>query len=680
MRKPPILLAPVLIIALCVALPAQAKVLTAQIASLKTGAGSMRQVQVVLDWPDGAASGTLRLRAASLDFPALSYSAKNLDWQCPLQRTAASGWRCAGSGHANGKAAFSLALDIAPGATVAGLRVGDSFAEYRTLAASPDLSRIKLEKVPVDWLKAFLAGLWPEGRWTQGQLGGQVDLLAPKQGPFEVRSDLALAGVSLETPDGLLAAASLKGRLQVDYREQGKTQAIDTKFTVRGGELLANSFYAVFPATPVDIQVSAQRAGQGAWQLPRIRWSDPGVADVQGSAVLDAQAAISGLDLNLEFADLSVARDRYLTGFLAPAGFPDLLLGGAVSAQVRMQAGRLQDMQARFKSVNAIDDKARFTFAGVDGDLRWSQGGGAVASELGWSSGAIYGIGLGAARYAFHSANGELRLDRPVALDVLEGKLVLDHLRWQAPSDEAGAESGAGAKFQFGLSMDRLDLASLSQRLGWPPFTGTLGGKIPSARFEDNLLAIDGGLWMDLFGGSINLGDLVMERPFGVAPTLSADVEIKGIDMEPMTGVFGFGAITGRLDGRIDRLRLVNWSPVAFDARLETDRSWKGKRRISQRAVKDISSVGGGGLIGGLQTKVLQIFNDFGYDRIGIACALKDNVCRMDGIGSAGDGYIIVAGAGLPRIQVVGFRRRVDWPTLVSRLQAATEGQAPVIQ
>ena len=39
-----------------------------------------------------------------------------------------------------------------------------------------------------------------------------------------------------------------------------------------------------------------------------------------------------------------------------------------------------------------------------------------------------------------------------------------------------------------------------------------------------------------------------------------------------------------------------------------------------------------------------------------------------------------VEGAGLPRIQVVGFRRRVDWPTLVSRLRAATAGQAPVIE
>jgi hypothetical protein len=183
-----------------------------------------------------------------------------------------------------------------------------------------------------------------------------------------------------------------------------------------------------------------------------------------------------------------------------------------------------------------------------------------------------------------------------------------------------------------------------------------------------------------LFGGSIKLHELSMERPFGVAPTLSADVAIQDIDLEPMTKVFGFGSISGRLDGRIDRLRMVDWSPVAFDARLETDTSWKGKRRISQRAVNDISSVGGSGLVGGLQAKVLKVFDDFGYERIGLGCKLKDNVCTMDGVGSAGDGYIIVAGAGLPRIQVVGFRRRVDWPTLVSRLKAATEGQAPVIQ
>jgi hypothetical protein len=216
--------------------------------------------------------------------------------------------------------------------------------------------------------------------------------------------------------------------------------------------------------------------------------------------------------------------------------------------------------------------------------------------------------------------------------------------------------------------------------LGWPPFEGTLEGRIPAAHYADSVLAFEGGLQMRLFGGRVDVSNLVMERPFAVAPTLAADVGIQDIDLEPLTEAFGFGTITGRLDGRIADLRLVNWSPVAFDARLQTDDDWDGRRRISQRAVRDISSVGGSGLIAGLQHRMLALFSDFGYRRIALGCRLHDNICRMDGLDSAGDGYTIVEGAGIPRIEVVGFRRRVDWPTLVARLEAATEGQSPVVE
>jgi hypothetical protein len=186
---------------------------------------------------------------------------------------------------------------------------------------------------------------------------------------------------------------------------------------------------------------------------------------------------------------------------------------------------------------------------------------------------------------------------------------------------------------------------------------------------------------MALFGGTVTANNLVMERPLGVAPTLSADIAMQDIDLEPLTSAFEFGTITGRLDGRIDDLRLVDWEAVAFKAWLETDRQWKGKRRISQRAVQDIADVGegGGGLTAGLQGMFLRFFDDFGYDRIGIGCELRGTVCRMSGLGSAGEGYIIVAGAGIPQIKVVGFNRYVDWPTLVARLQAATEGKSPMI-
>ena len=115
----------------------------------------------------------------------------------------------------------------------------------------------------------------------------------------------------------------------------------------------------------------------------------------------------------------------------------------------------------------------------------------------------------------------ELRLSRPTVVEALGGRLRLDALRWQAPRGDAGA------RFQFGLGVEELDLASLSQRLGWPPFTGSISGRIPSARFADDRLDIDGGLQMRVFGGRVDLRELAMERPFGSAPTLTGDVAIE---------------------------------------------------------------------------------------------------------------------------------------------------------
>src|SRR5947207_3850481 len=83
-----------LIPALLLASPIQAKVLHLRAAELNTGAGSLKQLQVDLAWPDGADRGELRLRADQLDFPTISYQAKKIDWTCPLERAPDHGWRC----------------------------------------------------------------------------------------------------------------------------------------------------------------------------------------------------------------------------------------------------------------------------------------------------------------------------------------------------------------------------------------------------------------------------------------------------------------------------------------------------------------------------------------------------------------------------------------------------------
>jgi hypothetical protein len=652
----------------------QAEVMKMKITTIKTGVGTLQNVQVDLNWPRDAKQGELRIRAAALDFPLLSYQEKNIDWQCPLIRTKNAGWQCRGAIRGNGTPAYPLALDYSLAGTSVDLHINDKKIRYEKTTSSSDLSRIELQKIPVQWLKAYLAGLWSDGKWTTGNMSGRIDVLTPAKAPFQVITDLQLGDVGLETPDGWLAAAAMKGRLRLNYRDVGKKTTIQTRYTAQGGEFLAQGLYVLFPTTPVEIEVQMQKQGASNWLIPVITWTDNSVLALKGNASLNAEGQLADLSMDLSLPNLATARDRYLSGFLAPAGFPNLILVGAAQARLDIKDKQLQQLDVKLNAINAIDDKARFTFAGVNGDVRWTQQADNLQSGFSWDSGAMYGIGLGSAKFVFDSANGSLNLSQATNIKALEGIIRVDHFRWQPPKAELGT------RFELGMSMDKLDMASLSQRLGWPAFTGSISGKIPNARFQDNVLNLDGGLQMSVFGGEVALSNLVMERPFGVAPTLSADVALNDINMEPMTKAFDFGSIAGSMDGYMKNVRLVDWSPVAFDAKFYTDEKWKGKRRISQRAVRDISSVAGSGLLAGLQNQVLKVFEDFGYDKIGISCKLKDNVCAMDGVGSAGDGYIIVAGGGLPRIQVVGFRRRVDWPTLISRLKAATEGQAPVIQ
>lgn len=649
-----------------------ARELSLQVGRVRGELASADGVEVTLAWPDGAVQGELRLQAQALAVPSLSEDFTGVDWRCPLSRDEEGRWRCEGPvGSARGGGGLRVALSSAQVDAV--FSSGNGRLAYGWQAGAPDLHAVDLRRVPVAWLEAFLASLWQAGQWTGGTMDGRVtvDTAASPR----IAADLALRGVGLETADGQLAAAGLRGRLEVRHDAGAAPSHTRIDFRGEGGEFLFGPMYVPLPEAPVDLGLDLRPTAAGGWRVSEARWRDGEVLQASGAATLAADGSISDLSLDISLNDLATASARYLSGFLAPAGFGDLVLTGGAAARLRLADGQWRSLSLTADRINAIDPRQRFTLAGLHGQVTWAPDAQAPPGELAWDSAALFGIGLGHARLGFTGRDGQLVLREPVAINALGGQLRLEHLCWQPPRD------GQGTRFELGAGLRRLDLGSLSQRLGWPPFTGRISGDIPAARYQDNRLTLDGGLRMDVFEGSVSLSRLEMERPFGVAPSLSADVRIQDIDMAPMTAAFGFGSITGRLDGRIENLRMVDWSPVAFDAWLGSDPAWKGRRRISQRAVEDISKVGGGGgLMGGLQAQALRVFDEFRYARLGLGCRLRDNVCRMEGVDSAGDGYTIVEGAGLPRITVVGFRRRVDWPTLVARLKAATEGQVPVIE
>ena len=668
----PLLLLPLL----AMPVSGQARTLSAHIAKVVTPVASLQGVTVRLEWPATAETGPLTLTARRVLAPDLGYRFDDLTWRCPLQRaTRQEGWRCEGDIRSAGRKPLKLGIDLATASTDAVLASGKSNLALHRNAAAPDITRIDLSRVPLAWAQALLTQAWSDANLKAGQMSGSLNIHTAESQPLRVEGRLAIAGLGLDTPDGSIAAEGLGAQVALDYRQSAGLSLVTVDGSLRGGEMLVGNGYIALPATPVEIRIAARQQGESGWEIPQLLWNDGDAMRVQGSLGFDAQTRLRDAELQVESADMAPLRPRYLSGWLGLFGLGELQLHGAMSARVQMRDGELVRAAADLREVSVIDAQQRFRFDGLSGTPVFSAGP-AVDSDLRWRGGEMHGLAFGAANLPLDSADGGIGLRKAVTVPMLGGGLRFDDINLRPPAGERGLE------FDFGLTVEGIDVGQLAKALDWPAFQGRLDGRIPKARYANDRLDFDGNLVTHMFDGTVQVSGLAMERPFGTAPTLSADIEMDDMNLQSLTEVFGFGEITGALDGSIRKLRLVDWQAEGFDADLHTDPNWKGRRRISQRAVQDLSSVGGaGGLGDSLQAQALKLFDDFGYRQIGIRCRLAEEVCDMDGLRSAGNGFIIVEGSGLPRLTVVGFNHRVDWPTLVERLVAVTQGESkPIIE
>lgn len=652
-----------------------ARVLELEVERIETALGPIEDVALRLDWPEGAATGSLELRMARLDAADLGYRYEKLRWNCPLLLDrVAHRIHCSGRLRAAGAGRATLTAQWEAGALR--FELGAARGKLAALVPAKDAEPLLVlaERMPAQWLQPLLGSRWTEGRITAGTLDARLGYTHAADGSGHLRGPLEFAGLGIDSADGRIAAASVALASELDLHIGAQT-GVSLEGRLRGGELLAGPMYVALPPAPIELALS-MRGAAGAWDVTRAVWRDPGVLELTASAQLDTGAAapLQSLQAEIRLPRLAEAHPRYLESLLAARALAGLSLAGSATARIEREQGVMQQLDLSLDQVTLRDAAGRFALDALDGRLRWSAAPEPVESELRWHAASIYEVGLGSTALALQSSRRELMLRQPARIGMLGGAIELTRFAWQPASDARGTQ------LDLALTLADIDLAQLSRAMSWPQFRGTLRGRIPGVRYADEVLSLDGTLDAGLFDGKLAMTQMSLERPFGVAPTLSADIAFAGLDLEPLTGAFGFGTITGRLDGSVRDLRLVDWSPVAFDAHLHTSPGAKGPRRISRRAVNDLTRVGGGGIAAGLQNQVLKLFETFGYARIGLKCRLAENVCHMDGLDSSGAGYTIVEGSGLPRITVIGHQRQVDWPVLVARLKAATEGQTPIVQ
>ncbi len=437
------------------------------------------------------------------------------------------------------------------------------------------------------------------------------------------------------------------------------------------GQAYSEPIFLDFEKYPLSLEATGQLASDfNSLKVEQAQLEQEQVLTAEASLVW-ANEQLQSLHVTTGPANLATFYPIWLQPFVAGSAAAKLETSGKLSIDFDLQKAGYQ-LLLDFNDAVLKDKQGRYALNKLNGQLGWSQTEQQLATRLSWHSAKLFEIDLGAASIEAHSANSRLILEKSLRLPVLDGALEISDFSLDNQTDKL--------QWQFEGLLTPISMQRLTSALDWPPLEGKLSGVIPTVTYQGEELKIDGALQVKVFDGTTVIRDLRMTTPFGRLPQLYANVDIRNLDLELLTSAFEFGRITGRIDGYVKDLRLSNWEPVRFNAKLATTQDNPGERRISQRAVVDLSELGGASGI--VSLGFLKFFDDFSYEKLGISCELHNEVCEMGGIEEAEQGYYIVKGGGglPPWIDVIGYNHRVDWSELVARLLAARDSPSPVVE
>lgn len=555
------------------------------------------------------------------------------------------------------------------------LRLDQTSAAWTLALTLPGASVGALREAAQPWLSG------PLPFEVTGVVAGQLRLRGAASGVSALTFDLEGRQLGFSDAEGLHAAEGLRLPLQGALRPAGEGWALDLKLTAGAGQLYWDPLYWDFTEIVRETGSAATLEGDLLWeagprrvQIQSLVWHHPAALEAEltgGLALTRAQPAVQRLVLHLRQGQFPALFTVYAQPWLADTSFNLLDTAGRLSGELALEGNALQRLRLNLEDLSVSDPAGRFALEGLQGRLLWADDDQRRENRVQWDQGRLYQLPLGPAELRVTAQGRTLELAQPARIPVLDGALLMDSLRLDATKE---------LQWSLDAALTPISMPRLTQALGWPEMGGTLSGIVPQVRYDAGELVVGGTLLVRAFDGEATIRNLRLERPLGLVPRLWADLAVKRLDLEALTGTFSFGKIEGGLSGAVEGLYMEAWRPVAFDAWFETPEEDDARHRISQKAVDNLSSIGGG-VSGALSRTFLSFLEDFPYRDLGIRCRLHNGVCEMGGVAPAPQGYYIVRGRMLPpRIDVIGYRERVDWDSLINRLKAVTLEQGPRVE
>jgi hypothetical protein len=612
----------------------------------------------------GASPDTVQisLRAGKADIPGFGWRKVGIVMDGNLHRDLQMRWLFDGTVQLNGAPGGALSnasvnLMVDASANTLEINAGQGVARINTAFPldQPTHAQVNLRNLPAGWLQGLLATIWP-ARIAGGKLDADLALDVRKEG-FQSSGDVTFADIKYTTPAGNTAAQGLDGHARFELDATARPAQLTLNGGVHGGALQFGPVLARLPAHDVvlDLNASAER---GSLAINRLHLDDADALQLDGALAIDAKGNLQKLKLENFHAHFPAAYERYGEPWLDNLVAPNLQIAGQLEGRVDYFGEHLRAFSFRTEALDVANSADQWQASGLHGELDWSAQSEKTATTLAWNQ-----LTTGAMQSHWRSHDGTLSLQSPLPLVVWKGRAQLTRFDWRPEAAKAERLDLAG-------NLAGADMAAVSQALGWTPVVGTLDGNVASVRWTGDRYALEGQWTINAFGGTAQVDHLAIQQPLSTTPALSADVTLHQIDLAPLADTFNFGAMSGKLDGSIAGLQLIGGSPVAFKASLLAPSGG----RISLRAANNLSVITGGSPASGLQSAMMKLFKSASYKRMGLNVALQNGVCTLSGLDGDDSGYSIVEGSGLPYMHVTGTQSRIEWPLLVKRLKAATQG------
>lgn len=490
------------------------------------------------------------------------------------------------------------------------------------------------------------------------------------------RMQATLRHASFSDASGLKAGDRLRAALQLSLRQvQNGVWAEDSRLQWQAGELLFNPWYGKVDGVPVQVH------NRGIWQNDSARlivkdgavdW--PGIGALRFTGMFRKGAWLAGpLELSGESLNLHGLYQALLKPWVADkTAFTHLDASGALDFSVALRNAEPQAVNLRLGNVTIDDGQSRLRVSGLNSRVQWRADGQRLPFDIAWNRLDVYRLPLGPARIQAETAGQRVRLRAPARIPLLGGDL--DIKRFE------GDHLGGNGRWRMSAALSPVSMTALTKRLGWPVFGGTLSAEVPDVQYAHGEARVGGTVRAAAFNGQIQVRDLRVKDLFGRTPMLTADVDMHRLNLEDVTRAFDFGRITGLMSGSIHQLRLENWQPAHFVAAFHNVPAPGVSQRINQRAVQNLTRLGGGGAAAVLQRGFLQFFKEFSYSALGMQVVLNGNRAVLDGIQPAKQGFYILRGSGLPRVDIIGYNKTVDWRDFVARVQTAIQKGGVTVQ